>query len=150
MRFAGVVMRGIGMLVVAAVAVAPVQAQAKPATKPAATGPGPGALRRDEARLRERPPDPPVDPWLDAQAESDLHQGESRATVPSCRSSRPRSTRWRRSIEQQSVVLSPTQRAGEAHGARDQAHGARDARAGTAAEGAAAGDRAARPDAARR
>ena len=37
--------------------------------------PGPGPLRRDEARLRERPPNPPVDSGLD-DGRADLHQGE--------------------------------------------------------------------------
>ena len=108
MRFAGVVMRGIGTLVVAAVAVAPVQAQAKPATKPAATAPAPapsGATKLAFVNARRILQSTPG--WTTAEQtftkESEGYRGELQklqATLDSMASE----------YEQQSVVLSPTQR----------------------------------------
>ncbi len=108
MRFAGVVMRGIGMLVVAAVAVAPVQAQAKPATKPAATAPAPapsGATKLAFVNARRILQSTPG--WTTAEQtftkESEGYRAELQklqATLDSMASD----------YEQQSVVLSPTQR----------------------------------------
>ena len=108
MRFAGVVMRGIGMLVVAALAVAPVHAQAKPAAKPAATAPAPaqsGATKLAFVNARRILQSTPG--WTTAEQtftkESEGYRGELQklqATLDSMASE----------YEQQSVVLSPTQR----------------------------------------
>ena len=109
MRFAGVVIRGIGMLVVAAVAVTPVQAQAKPATKPAAsTAPAPapsGATKIAFVNARRILQSTPG--WTTAEQtftkESEGYRAELQklqATLDSMASE----------YEQQSVVLSPTQR----------------------------------------
>lgn len=110
MRFAGVVMRGIGTLVVAAVAVAPVQAQAKPATKPATTAPAPattpsGATKIAFVQARRILQSTPG--WTTAEQtftkESEGYRAELQklqATLDSMASE----------YEQQSVVLSPTQR----------------------------------------
>ena len=108
MRFAGVVMRGIGMLVVAAGAAAPVQAQAKPATKPAATAPAPapsGATKLAFVNARRILQSTPG--WTTAEQtftkESEGYRAELQklqATLDSMASD----------YEQQSVVLSPTQR----------------------------------------
>lgn len=108
MRFAGVVMRGIGTLVVAAVAVAPVQAQAKPAAKSAATAPAPtqsGATKLAFVNARRILQSTPG--WTTAEQtftkESEGYRGELQklqATLDSMASE----------YEQQSVVLSPTQR----------------------------------------
>lgn len=106
MRFAGVVMRGIGMLVAVAVAVAPVQAQAKPATKPAATAPAPSGATKlafvNARRILQSTPG-----WTTAEQtftkESEGYRAELQklqATLDSMASD----------YEQQSVVLSPTQR----------------------------------------
>jgi outer membrane protein len=101
-------MRGIGMLVVAAVAVAPVQAQAKPATKPAATAPAPapsGATKLAFVNARRILQSTPG--WTTAEQtftkESEGYRAELQklqATLDSMASD----------YEQQSVVLSPTQR----------------------------------------
>ena len=108
MRFAGVVMRGIGALVVAAVAVAPVSAQAKPATKPAAAAPAPapsGATKLGFVNARRILQSTPG--WTTAEQtftkESEGYRAELQklqATLDSMASE----------YEQQSVVLSPTQR----------------------------------------
>jgi outer membrane protein len=108
MRFAGVVMRGIGMLAVTAVAVAPVQAQAKPAGKPAAAAPAPapsGATKLAFVNARRILQSTPG--WTTAEQtftkESEGYRAELQklqATLDSLASD----------YEQQSVVLSPTQR----------------------------------------
>ncbi len=108
MRFAGVVMRGIGTLAVAAVAVAPVQAQAKPAGKPAAAAPAPapsGATKLAFVNARRILQSTPG--WTTAEQtftkESEGYRAELQrlqATLDSLASD----------YEQQSVVLSPTQR----------------------------------------
>ena len=110
MRFAGVVMRGIGMLVVAAVAAAPVQAQAKPATKPAATAPAPAPAQSGATKLafvNARRILQSTHGWTTAEQtftkESEGYRAELQklqATLDSMASE----------YEQQSVVLSPTQR----------------------------------------
>jgi len=110
MRFAGVVMRGIGMLVVAAVAAAPVQAQAKPATKPAATAPAPAPAQSGATKLafvNARRILQSTPGWTTAEQtftkESEGYRAELQklqATLDSMASE----------YEQQSVVLSPTQR----------------------------------------
>jgi outer membrane protein len=102
-------MRGIGTLVVAAVAVAPVQAQSKPATKPAATtapAPAPSGATKlafvNARRILQSTPG-----WTTAEQtftkESEgyrLELQKLQATLDSMASD----------YEQQSVVLSPTQR----------------------------------------
>lgn len=108
MRFAGVVMRGIGMLVVAVAVAAPVQAQAKPATKAAATAPAPapsGATKLAFVNARRILQSTPG--WTTAEQtftkESEGYRaelGKLQATLDSMASE----------YEQQSVVLSPTQR----------------------------------------
>ena len=108
MRFAGVVMRGIGMLAVTAVAVAPVQAQAKPAGKPAAAAPAlapSGATKLAFVNARRILQSTPG--WTTAEQtftkESEGYRAELQklqATLDSLASD----------YEQQSVVLSPTQR----------------------------------------
>ena len=106
MRFAGVVMRGIGTLVVAAVAVAPVQAQAKPATKPAAPAPAPSGATKlafvNARRILQSTPG-----WTTAEQtftkESEGYRAELQKLQASLDS-------MASEYEQQSVVLSPTQR----------------------------------------
>ena len=148
MRFAGVVMRGIGTLVVAAVAVAPVQAQAKPATKPAATAPAPAPAQSGATKLafvNARRILQSTPGWTTAEQtftkESEGYRAELQklqATLDSMASE----------YEQQSVVLSPTQRQAKRTELETKRTAARDARAGAAAEGTGSRDRAARAAAA--
>ncbi len=105
MRFAGVVLRGIGMLVVVAAVAAPAGAQAKPATKPAATAPASGASKLAFVNARRILQSTPG--WTTAEQtfakESEGYRAELQklqATLDSMASE----------YEQQSVVLSPTQR----------------------------------------
>ena len=107
MRFAGVVTRGIGMMVVAALAVSPVQAQQKPAAKPApaATTAPSGATKLAYVNARKILQSTPG--WTTAEQtfskESEGYRAELQklqATLDSMASD----------YEQQSVVMSPTQR----------------------------------------
>jgi outer membrane protein len=108
MRFAGVVTRGIGVLVVAAAAVSPLGAQQKPAAKPAPSTAAPapsGATKLAFVNARRILQSTPG--WTTAEQtftkESEGYRAELtklQATLDSMASE----------YEQQSVVLSPTQR----------------------------------------